>query len=47
MTGRTQPRHETSTQGTCGAGNEDTHVVYSFMGQSFLSPNRDFDALMV
>ena len=38
MTGRNQPRHEVSTQGTRGAGNEDTHVVFSFMGRSFLSP---------
>src|SRR5262245_21893412 len=38
MTGSNQPRHEMSTQGTRGAGNEDTHVVYSFVAHSSLSP---------
>jgi hypothetical protein len=38
MTGRDQARHEMSTQGTGGAGNEDTHVVYSLMRRSLLSP---------
>lgn len=47
MTGRKQPRHEMSTQGTRGAGNEDTHVVSSLVGRSLSLRNGDFNALMV